>query len=316
MTTYSVYLDNAFGVRLADASNFLALEYSRVVNGVSTLKLTLPGDFPTQYIINPDGRIEVWRKLDSGREYLDTETVWLIKKVTQKIEASGLRSLIVEADTPLCVLREPGRFINYAAGSVQATYAAAPADNQIKQIARENIGTSATGTRNISSLISIDPNLSLGASVAKSFAWRDCLKTMQEFAAASTTAGVYIAFDIVATSSDALTFRTFAQQRGVDHRFPAGLNPVLISPEMGNLGEVVYSEDFRDEVTYVLAGGKGDGAARLTASSQDLTRRACRRSACASTSRTPRSTTRPRDWPPRLTRSCARGASKQSFKVG
>lgn len=272
MATYSVYLDDGFGNRIADASSFLTLEYSRVVNGVSTLKLTLPGSFNTQFIINPDGRIEVWRRLDSGREYLDTNTIWLIKKVTQKLDASGLTTIIVEADTPLCLLREPGRFVNYAAGTSQAEYAALPADNQIKQVARENIGTSASGTRNISSYVSVDPNLSLGASVAKSFAWRDCLKVMQELADASTTAGTYIAFDIEADTPSTLVFRTFAQQRGVDHRFPGGLNPVLISPDLGNLGEVLYSQDYRDEVTYALAGGKGEGASRLTASAQDLTR--------------------------------------------
>jgi ReqiPepy6 Gp37-like protein len=272
LAQYSVFLDDAFGNRIADASNCLALEYSRVVNAVSTLKLTLPGDFNPQYIINPDGRIEVWRKLDSGREYLDTDTIWLIKKVTTKVDASGLQSIVVEADTPLCVLREPGRFVNYPAGDVSSTFAANAADDNIKAVARRNIGTNASGSRNISTYISIDPNLSLGASVAKSFAWRDCLKVMQEFANSSTTAGTYVAFDIVADTPTTLVFRTFVQQRGVDHRFPGGINPVLISPEMGNLGETQLTVDYRDEITYVLAGGKGDGAARLTASAQDLTR--------------------------------------------
>ncbi len=272
MAQYSVILDDPFGNRIADASNFLELTYSRVVNAVSTLKLTLPGDFNQQFIINPDGRIEVWRKLDSGREYLDTDTIWLIKKVTFKRDGTGLETIVVEADTPLCVLREPGRFVEYYAGESQSVYAAAPADDQIKEVARDNIGTDAAGARNISAYISIDPNLSLGASVAKSFALRDCLKVMQEFANSSTTAGVYVAFDIVADTPTTLTFRTFAQQRGVDHRFPGGINPVLISPELGNLGEVTFSQDYRDEATYVLAGGKGEGSLRLVAAAQDLTR--------------------------------------------
>ncbi len=272
MTSYSCFLADAFGNRLADASSFLALEYSRVVNSVSTAKLTLPGNFPTQYIINPDGRLEIWRKLDSGREYLDTDTIWLIKKVTQKIESSGLQTIVIEADTPLCVLREPGRFVNYFAGTSSSLYAAAPADDQIKAVARQNIGSSAATTRDLSVYISIDPNLGLGASVAKSFAWRDCLKVMQEFANSSTTAGAYIAFDIVADTPTTLTFRTFAQQRGVDHRFPGGINPVLISPELGNLGEVVFSQDYRDEITYVTAGGKGEGSLRMIANVEDTTR--------------------------------------------
>ena len=271
MASYSCYLDDTQGNRLADASNFLALEYSRVVNGVSTLKLTLPGDFNTSMIIIPDGRIEIWRKLDSGREYLDTNTIWIIKKITQKIEANGLQTIVVEADTPLCVLREPGRFVFQYALSAGAQYVAAPADDQIKQVARENIGTSANDDRNISAYIAIDPNLSLGVSVAKSFAWRDCLKVMREFADASTQAGTYIAFDIEADTPTNLVFRTFAQQRGIDHRFPGGVNPVIISPELGNLGEVTFSQDYRDEATYVLAGGKGEGASRIVASAQNDT---------------------------------------------
>lgn len=270
--SYSVYLDDPFGTRLADASNFLSLTYSRVVNSVSTLKLELPGDFNTQFIKNPDGRIEVWRKLDSGREYLDTDTVWLIKKVTQSVDAKGLQKITIEADTPLCILREPGRFVAYYAGASQSSYAAAPADDQIKQVARENIGVNAAAIRNISAYISVDPNLSLGASIAKSFAWRDCLKVMQEFADASTTAGTYIAFDIVANTPTNLTFSTFAGQRGADHRFPNGINPLILSPDMGNLGETTLTIDYRDEITLVYAGGKGEGTERLLGSAQDNAR--------------------------------------------
>jgi hypothetical protein len=268
---YSCYLSDPFGVRLADASNFLALEYSRVVNGISTAKLTLPGGFNTGMIRIPDGRLEIWRKLDSGREYLDTDTIWLIKKIVQKIEASGLQTIVIEADTPLCILREPGRFVFQFAGQPASAYAAAPADDQIKQVARQCIGSSVTGNaaRELSASISIDPDLGLGASVAKSFAWREVLKVMQEFADASTQAGTYIAFDIVADTPQTLTFRTFAQQRGVDHRFPGGINPVLISPELGNLGDVTFSEDYRDEITVVVAGGKGEGTSRMLGTAED-----------------------------------------------
>lgn len=272
MATYSVYLGDCFGTRLADASNFLSLEYSRVVNGVSTLRLTLPGNFPTAYITIPDGRIEVWRKLETGREYLDTDTVWLIKKITRAISSRGEQTIVLEADTLLSVLREPGRFVNYYAGSNGAAYSGIAADDACKHIARDNIGVSATGSRNISAYISVDADLGQGALVTKMVAWRDCLKVCQEFADSSATAGTYVAFDIVALTPQSLVFRTFVQQRGVDHRWPGGQNPVIISPDMGNMGECSLSDDYRDEITYVLAGGKGEGFGRLTASSQDLTR--------------------------------------------
>jgi hypothetical protein len=272
MTSYSIFLDDALGTRLADASNFLTLSYTRVVNDVGSLSLVLPGDYPQQYIIAPDGRIEVWRKLDSGREYLDTDTVWLIKKVTQKLDARGTKTILVEAVTPLSILREPGRYVAYAAGTSQATYASAPADNQIKEVARDNIGSDANSSRNLSAYISIDANTGQAVSVAKSFPLRDCLKVMQEFADASTQGGTYCAFDIVATTPTTLTFRTFTQQRGVDHRFPSGNNPVLLSPEMGNLGETELTQDWSEEITFCAAGGKGENSERLFASAQDNTR--------------------------------------------
>lgn len=272
MPSYSVYLNDPFGTRLADASKFITLSYTRVVNDVGSLTIVLPGDFPMQYVRAPDGRIEVWRRLDSGREYLETDTIWLIKKVSQRLDAKGIKTIVIEAVTPLHLLREPGRFVNYVAGSAQASYSAAAADNQIKAVARQNIGSSASGARNLSSYITIDGDLGQAASIAKSFAWRDCLKVMQEFADASTQAGSYCAFDIVATTPDTLSFRTFAQQRGVDHRFPGGNNPVLLSPEMGNLGETTLTQDWSEEVTYALAAGQGEESERLTAASQDTTR--------------------------------------------
>lgn len=267
--SYSVYVSDQFGNRLADASNFIKLVYARVTNDIGSLTLTLPLDFDTNMLRFPDGRIEVWRRIDGGREYLDTETTWLLKQSKKTLTADGQENIVVTAKSPLCILREPGRFVNYVAGSAQAQYSAAAADDQIKQVARENIGSSATASRDLSAYISIATNLGLGASVAKSFAWRDCLKVMQEFANASTQAGTYVAFDMIAPDSYSLLFQTYVGQRGVDHRFPGGINPVILSPDFGNLGECELTEDWTDEVTYALAGGQGQESSRLTASAQD-----------------------------------------------
>ncbi len=272
---FTLYLSDPYGQRLCDASQFVSLKYSRVVNGIGSAVLTLPGDFDTQMIRIPDGRLEIWRKLPgSSREYLDTETTWLIKAIEYGRDDKGKTTIIVEADTPLCLLREPGRFSYYDSDTAASSVSAVPADNGIKQIARDNIGTTAlqTSFRNLSPYITIAPNLGLGASVSKSFAWRDLLKVMQELAAASAQAGTYLAFDIVAPTPDTLLFQTYTQQRGVDHRFPGGQNPVIISPDFGNMGACSLRYDYRNEVTFVVAGGKGEGAARLQATAQDNAR--------------------------------------------
>lgn len=275
---YTCYLADPFGVRLADASNFISLKYTRTVNDVGTMTLILPGSFSRQYIRAPDGRVEIWRRQqNTSREILVTDTTWLIKKVDYARDDNGQETIVIEADTPLSILREPGRFINYDADSTDNTAATdIAADDIIKSVARRNIGSSDTSnsayTRDLSAYLSIAPNISLGATLSKSYPWRECLKVMQELANASTQAGVYLAFDIVAPSPDTLEFRTYTQQRGVDRRFPGGLNPIIIGPDFGNMGGCTLSYDWRNEITYALAAGRGTGSDRVTAEAADTAR--------------------------------------------
>lgn len=276
---YAVYLCDPFGSRLGDASRFVSLKYARTTNSVGAMTLILPGDFNTQFIRAPDGRIEIWRRIPgASREYLETDTIWLIKKVEYDRDDKGRTTVIIEADTPLCVLREPGRIVNYnTSASDYADFTSDPYDNAIKDIARRNIGSvdnsSSAYVRDLSAYISIANDTSQAPTGSKAFAWRDCLKTMQEIAAASTLAGTYLAFDIVASPSPTdLQFRTYIGQRGVDHRFPGGSNPVIFGPDFGNMGDCTLSTDWRNEITYAIAGGRGEGAARLTAETADTVR--------------------------------------------
>lgn len=271
-SNYSIYLADPFGVRLADASAFISLRYTRVVNAVSTAILTLPGTFNTQMIRVPDGRLEIWRRLPSGREYLDTDTTWLIKEIEYERDDNGNQTIVIEADTPLCLLREPGRFVNYSADSASAQ-TTANADDALKALVRTNAGASATDvSRSLAAYLSVAADLSLAPAVTKQFAWRDVLKVIQEIASTSTQSGTYLAFDIIAPTPDSLEFRTYVQQRGVDHRFPNGQNPIIIGPDFGNMGACSLRYSYRGETTYAKAGGRGDGAARQTASAQDSTR--------------------------------------------
>src|SRR5262245_55371658 len=118
---YSCYVSDPFGTRLGDASSFVSLKYSRVVNDIGTSIIVLPVGGPKGFDLNllriPDGRLEIWRRLPgSSREYLDTETTWLMKKVTYDRDDRGRTTVAIEADTPLCLLREPGRFVDEAVG--------------------------------------------------------------------------------------------------------------------------------------------------------------------------------------------------------
>lgn len=271
---YSCYVADPFGTRLGDASAFISLKYSRVVNDIGTAIITLPvrgpKGFDTNLLRLPDGRLEIWRRLPgSSREYLDTETTWLMKKSIYERDDRGRTTVTIEADTPLCVLREPGRFHDYNAGDSLSTMGPAAVDDIIKAIARYNIGANALAARDLSAYITVANDTGQAATNSKSFAWRDVLKTMQELANASTQQGVYVAFDIISPTPDTMQFLTYIGQRGVDHRFPNGQNPIIIGPEFGNMGACTLSTDWRNEITYAKAGGRGEGADRLTEDAQD-----------------------------------------------
>ena len=263
MAATSVYLCDPFGVRLADASNFVKLQYTRVVNDVGALKLWLPADFDMNLIRIPDGRIEVWRRLPgSSREYLDTETVWLIKAMQWDRDNKGAVSLLVEATTPMQILKE--RFADGPIDSLVSPIPAGTADDQIKIMAFLNgIGTSGTYTFGgadqgngirIGSYVSVAPFESAGVSLPQwDTAWKYLLPMMQTIAASSTANGTYVAFDIVAPTVNTLELRTYTQQRGVDHRYPNGQNPVLFGGEFSNVGQATLRLDYGKEITYCSA---------------------------------------------------------------
>ncbi len=269
--SYSIYIDDPFGNRLADASSFVALQYTRVVNDIGKLIIVLPGTFNDRLLRVPDGRIEVWRRLPgASREYLDTDTTWLMKAIEYVRDDKGRTTIKVEADTPTCLLKEPGRFVDVSVSADQNRFDE-PYDDMIKGIFRQNAGVFASTARDLSAYLTCAANLSAAPVGDKAISWRELLKCFQEIASTSAQAGTYLAFDIVAPTPNTLELRTYTGQRGVDHRFPSGQNPILIGPDFGNVGECSLRTDYRGEVTYALAGGKGDGGARLVASAQNDT---------------------------------------------
>lgn len=257
---YSVYLCDADGVRLADASNFVSLKYARVVNAPSWLELELTGrNTDMNHIILPDGRIEVWRSVADRASVLETETSWLIQSIEQSIDRNGAQTLKIYAVHPLWALGQPGRYAMFARGTTQ-TRKSGPADDVIKAIIREQVASPTDNNRQLP--ISVAPNTSQAPTISKAFAWRPVLDVIQEIAADATEDSTYLAFDIVNAGSTVYEFRTYIDQRGIDRRFPNGVVPLLIGPEYGNVGQITVRREWSGEVTAVTVLGPGQGARR------------------------------------------------------
>lgn len=271
---YQIKLYDPFGTFLCQLDGFISLDYARVVNNVGSGVIDIPPIYD-QFIfqgkdIKLDNRIEIRRSINGNSFYLETGTQWFIRDARKILTPQNERHTIVRIKDANDLLHR--RIVAYASGSAQSEKTAV-ADNLIKAIVRENLGSSATDTaRSWASYLTVQADLSLAPSIGKAFARRNVLQVLQEVALSSYQAGTYLAFDIVATSQSQLEFRTYIGQRGIDHRWPTSTSPLLFGAEFGNLTDIVRGYDHSEEVTYGYAGGQGQGSSRAIGTASDSIR--------------------------------------------
>jgi hypothetical protein len=274
---------DSFGVNLTEVATYgtpdasggggaaldVTLNCSPGASGV--LECTLPLSFNPSFLLE-DGRIGVRRAINGRPPYLDNGAIFQIRYIDY-----GPQSIFVRAYHATNLLDR--RIIAYPAGSAFCTKAAAPADDQIKTFVNENmlagiVGASRDGVEtyaDVSAYLTKQANLGLGASIAKSAARRRLLDVATDLANASTTAGTYLTFEIIAPTESTLELRTYAIQRGVDRRAGTA-NPVILSSLRGNLTDAHLVFDYTSAASFVVAGGQGEQTERLIGTAFDATR--------------------------------------------
>lgn len=266
--SYFIEIMDPFGVKLAQLDTFTALDYVRTINDVGVLTMDLPVDVPTS-LFRKDARLSVWRQPTGGAYQLETGTVWFVRRWQRTLSEKGERVLRVHAMSALYLTS--GRIVAYDAGTAYASKTDY-ADDMIKAIVRENLGSSATDSdRDWSDYLTVEADLSSGESLSKAFARRNVLTVLQEIAEASAEAGTRVYFDIVAPTSSTLEFRTYTGQRGTNRALSSSA-PLIMSPELGNIASGDSLEDHSGEVTVVYAAGAGEGTDREVTEVEDATR--------------------------------------------
>jgi hypothetical protein len=263
---YEIVIKDPNAITLAIAQTDFNLDYYRRINEIGVLILQLPITFDPYILI--DGQIEIYRQADSGPLYLEGETRWFIRKPARKLEASGQEYIEVYAEDANTLLQR--RVTAFYAGSSQVLKSAVAADDLLKTIVSNNMGSAAadyagaaTARQLTTALFAIQANLTQGALVSKDFAWRQMLPVLQEIAQSSTQAGTYLAFDVVAIVGGTFEFRTYTVQRGVDHRWPGGSNPVILDPQLGNLSNIIQADDYTQGISFVYCAGQGQDSDRV-----------------------------------------------------
>jgi hypothetical protein len=268
---YAIWLDDQYGNRLVLLDNIVNLEMVRTVNAMGACRVTLPGTFD-QSLIGLDSMVEFWRAPVGGKLVL--ETVFFIRQISYTEDISGNDVVVIEGPDANDLLNR--RIVAYAAGTSQADKSDY-ADDMLKEIVDENLGSSATDSdRDLSGLeFTIAADVSRALGIEKGFSYREMMPLLQDIADMSSEGGIDLYFDVVpkiiSTTQIGFEFQTFVDQRGRDRTYDSG-NPVVFGKEWGNLYQPRLNYDYTYEWNYVYAGGQGEKADRIIEERSDSER--------------------------------------------
>lgn len=277
MTDYTIGLKDSSGRDLDIWDDFLDLQYSRKLNSLGRLSVTMP----VRAGINPatirrDYHLTVQRKIGEQPPYLDMQTWWIIDLVDWDVTEGTIK---IEAGDLLHLLKR--RIVNYSAGSLNGSKTAVVRDIEslpllsstdcIREFVAENLGSEVITdlTREID-VFSVQADDGLGPEVEVEGAWREVLQVCQDIANQSTGLAYPFYFDIVPVGAIAFEFQVFVAYRGTN-RGSESINPLFMNSDE-NLSDVHLVWDYKDEKTYVRMTGEGNGDSVIQKYAKDASR--------------------------------------------
>lgn len=255
---YRLALFTPAGAVLPDITGYagLSLAYSDKQVGACVVTISGTENKLTDWIVG--SYLEVWRTVDNIT-YLEGERHWRLLDVRSYRDRQGAYLHELWFYDSLAFLE--ARHILYAAGTAQAEMTD-QADDMLKAIVKDNLGSDAVADRDLSAYITIDADLSRGASITKGFAWQPVLETLREICQQNEQAGGdWLTFDLVRTAPTTDAFRTYVGHRGADRT-----GEPAISWERGNLREPSIAFVNYASPNHITGAGRGEETARVIAS--------------------------------------------------
>ncbi|HUX76333.1 MAG TPA: DNRLRE domain-containing protein, partial [Anaerolineae bacterium] len=267
-----ILLNQATGEALEVPTDWISIQYVSNVCRPGWCDLTLPGDFSlgTERDFT-DWRLVIWRHILGSRSYID----WAgFVRDRVRTYVNGESRLILSGPDYMDMIDR--RIVAYAASTTYSLKAADAADDMMKELMRENLGASAVDTtRDYSTWISIQADLTQGTSVRKGCSWADLLPTLQQiYETSQGTAATATFFGVVPLGDGYdMEFRTKVGQWGQDHRHPDGVDGAhVFSIEWGNLDNVRQGYQSSDEYNYLYGMGEGQRSDRLQTTATSASR--------------------------------------------
>lgn len=266
MTT-EFFIHDDKNVRQAVLSNLVSAQYTLLDGRPGAAQVVLPSSEYDISEIGRDYRLQIER---NGK--IEGDTQFIIRKRKKTLDKRGERLFVISGWAAVGILAR--RWVLYYAGSSQASQTAS-ADDMIKAIARQNLGSGAQhadrdiAAPDLSSYFAVEADSSAVSLTSKQFSRRPVLTVLQEIAKDAWQAGEWLGFDVVLNDAGLLELRTYTGQRGTD-RSSATAASVLFSPQRGNLTEIERTWDWTREVTVAIAAGQNTGASRGIETATDV----------------------------------------------
>ena len=271
IVTYQVVLANRAGIirDIMTKKSFISLDYTRAVNAVTELKLVLPGNYD-RYKLEGDGIIAVYRKIGNNPMYLETDTVWFIRKIERTVDESGMKLYTVTAESANSLA---GQFIVGYQNKKTLGYTTKQdqAGDMMLAIAKENFGTLAPNTLRRITMV-IEDYAEKGVLLYKQFGWRYLTDVFKEICDTSFVLGTPIYWDVISVNAPlGLEFRVYTNQRGRDRRSDTN-SPLIVGPRQKSITSFTVLEDYAGEVNYVFVAGPGEEDDRPVTEYEDTNR--------------------------------------------
>lgn len=265
------------GILLTEIENIIEWDFARTTNdlGWFTVRLT---DIDPRYL-SPDNILEFYRTpVGSTPRLLGTGFL----RYWEWIEADGPPSIRLGGPDQLDLVAR--RVVAYNDPEVN-WHKDGPADDLIKAVIRENMGTLSTdpwynrGRAYDPDHFIVAPDEGKGRDIEKEFQYRNVLEVIREMADASgwpseadNFVGLPIFFDCVYVGPAKFEFRTWSPLRGVDRTIGTQVAPLIFSKEAGNLASPVLRFDYAEEQNIIYGLGTGDGTSRMVDPENDVPR--------------------------------------------
>lgn len=263
---YFIKIKTPYNVPVLNVNEFYKLELFRSEFGIGSLYIDLPMKEHLVHNISTDWRLEVYRRTAGGELVRVGDTQWIVKLVRYKVDEQNESQLHILAYDAMYLLDK--RIVAYVDGTPY-TDKTMPADDMLKAIVRENLGSLATDYhRDLSNWLVVEQDTSTAPVVTKSeFGLQKVMPVLNDICQLSEAAGMYLSYDVIYDESiEKLIFKTYTNQRGAD-RGSNSRSPIYLAHHTdpvnvmgGGLNYASIEIDASDERSYIYSGRQAEEA--------------------------------------------------------